>query len=63
MVVVNSFLFFFMGVGEHQPDLAEFETALQSICPGAKPYDPIWLSAFRLHRRNVARYNVGKVGM
>jgi hypothetical protein len=34
---------------------------LQSSFPGIKCYDPTWLSAFRLHRRVVNKYNVGKV--
>ncbi len=50
------------GAAEREPRLDFFEDQLRDAAPaGTRVYDPVWLTSFRIHRRMVDRYRVGRV--
>ncbi|MCA1668870.1 MAG: FAD-dependent monooxygenase [Thermomicrobia bacterium] len=50
------------GTGAVNPTLADLQRAMDVIGPaGATLSDPVWLTAFHLHHRKVARYQEGRV--
>ena len=46
---------------DHHPQLEDFDAALTDCLPGVTCHDPVWMTSFRLHQRNVRQYRVGQV--
>ncbi len=45
-----------------EPTLADFQAMMNAVGPkGTRLRDPVWLSAFHVHHRKVARYHDGRV--
>ena len=47
-----------------EPTIRDFEEAFVALAPGeAELFNPVWISRFRLHHRNVENYRVGRMFM
>ena len=47
-----------------EPTLEDFEAVVKTLVPGtAQLLEPVWISRFRLHRRNVEKYRVGHISL
>jgi 2-polyprenyl-6-methoxyphenol hydroxylase-like FAD-dependent oxidoreductase len=47
-----------------EPTIEDFEEACAALAPGeTELFDPVWISRFRLHHRNVENYRVGRMFM
>jgi hypothetical protein len=47
---------------ESEPTIKDFEDTFAAVAPGeAELFDPVWISRFRLHHRNVHNYHAGRM--